>query len=338
MKRLALATAAAALAALAAMMATTAVAQRQFPVADKPVPEDNYPARVTNFAGGVVGLADVTFSSLSGFRPMVVDLYLPPKAKRAAAKPLIIYIHGGGWIGGHTRQAAAFSDFPGVLAQLAREGFVVASLEYRLAGEARYPAQLQDVRASIRFLKANARRYGIDPARVALWGGSAGGHLAALGATTCAVPGIDAAPQPAGSECVQGAAIWYGVFDFSRQIVPMIARGETGPVGLLGCASAATCPADQLAAASAVTFLDAKDPPFLLVHGDEDKVVPVEQSRLAEAAMRGKGVGVEAIYLPGIDHSWIGANPVATRTATLRAVNATFDWFHKLFPAKARAK
>jgi acetyl esterase/lipase len=311
---------------------------RTFPVADKPVPGDVYPDRVTRFPGGVTGLADVIFSTIPGYRPAVVDLYLPPKDKAASPKPLIIYIHGGGWVGGHTRQAAAFSDFPGVLATLASEGFVVASLEYRLAGEARYPAQLQDVRAAVRFLKTNAAKYGIDASRVALWGGSAGGHLAALGATTCGAEGIDDKPQPAGSECVQGAAIWYGVFDFARQIVPMIARGETGPVGLLGCASAATCPADKLAAASAVTFLDAKDPPFLLIHGNDDKVVPAEQSRLAEARMKAVGVAVEAIYMPGIDHSWIGKTPADTRIATLRAANATFDWFHRLFGTKAARK
>jgi acetyl esterase/lipase len=333
MKRLAML---AGLLVLATSISSLAVPPRVFPVAEKPVPEDNYPDRITRFPGGVTGLADVVYSSITGYRPMVVDLYLPPKAKGATAKPLVIYIHGGGWIGGHTRQAAAFSDFPGVLARLASEGFVVASLEYRLAAEAHYPAQLQDVRAAIRFLKANAEKYGIDASRVGLWGGSAGGHLAALGATTCGVSGIDDKPQPTGSECVQGAAIWYGVFDYSAMIAPMIARGETGPVGLLGCATAASCPADRLAAASAVTYLDAKDPPFLVIHGEADKVVPADQSHLTEARMKVVGVPVEAIYLPDIDHSWIGATPAATRTATLRAVNATFDFFHRLFDKPAR--
>jgi len=318
--------------------AALAAPTRVVPVSDKPVPGDVYPDRVTAFPGGVTGLADVVYSTVAGYRPLVVDLYLPPKGKAATPKPLIIYIHGGGWVAGHTRQAAALSNFPGVLARLASEGFVVASLEYRLAAEARYPAQLQDVRAAIRFLKTNAGNYGIDPAKVALWGGSAGGHLAALGATTCGVAEIDDKPQPKGSECVQGAAIWYGVFDYSTIIAPMIARGETGPVALLGCATAATCPADKLTAASAVTFLDAKDPPFLLIHGEADKVVPVDQSRLAEARMRAIGVPVEAIYLPDIDHSWIGTTPAATRAATLRAVNATFDYFHKLFPKRSAAK
>ncbi len=312
----------------------SAAPPRVFPVAEKPVPGDNYPARVTAFPGGVTGLADVVYSSVSGYRPMVVDLYLPPKTKNAGPKPLVMYIHGGGWVGGHTRQAGAFANFPGVLAQLAREGFVVASLEYRLAGEAKFPAQLQDVRAAIRFLKDNASRYGIDKSRVALWGGSAGGHLAALGALSCGATGIDDKPQAAGSECVQGAVIWYGVFDFSTLVAPMIARGETGPVGLLGCTAAASCPADKLAAVSPLTYLDAKDPPFLLIHGDSDKVVPVAQSLEAYDRMKATGVPVEKIVFPGIDHSFIGATPAATRETSLKAVNASFDFFHRLFDKK----
>jgi acetyl esterase/lipase len=320
------------LAAIAAPL--SAAPARTFPIAEKPVPGDNYPARITGFPGGVTGFADVVYSSVPGYRPMVVDLYLPPKGKVAKAKPLVMYIHGGGWVGGHTRQAAAFADFPGVLAQLAREGFVVASLEYRLAKEATFPAQLQDVRAAIRFLKDNAARYGIDKSRVALWGGSAGGHLAALGALSCGATGIDEKPQPAGSECVQGAVIWYGVFDFTSLVGPMIARGESGPVGLLGCTTAATCPADKLAAVSPLTYLDTKDPPFLLIHGEADKTVPVAQSLEAYDRMKAVGVPVEKIVFPGIDHSFIGATPAATRETSLKAVNASFDFFHRLFDKK----
>jgi acetyl esterase/lipase len=310
--------------------AVSAAPTRTFPVAEKPVPGDNYPARVTSFPGGVTGLADVVYSTVPGYRPMVVDLYLPPKAKNAGPKPLVMYIHGGGWVGGHTRQAAAFADFPGVLAQLAREGFVVASLEYRLAGEARYPAQLQDVRAAIRFLKDNAGRYGIDKSRVALWGGSAGGHLAALGALSCGAGGIDDKPQAAGSECVQGAVIWYGVFDFA----PLVARAEGAPVGLLGCATGASCPTDKIAAVSPLTYLDATDPPFLLIHGEADKVVSVDQSLMAYDRMKAVGVPVDKIVFPGIDHSFIGTTPKATRDASLTAINASFDFFHRLFDKK----
>ena len=189
--------------ALAAVAGSAAAKDRVFPVADKPVPGDHYPDRITRFPGGVTGYADVIYSQLPGYRPSVVDVYVPPAAK-ASPKPLVLYIHGGGWVGGHTRQAGALANFPEVLASLASEGFVVASLEYRLSGEAAFPAQIQDVRAAIRFLKANAAKYGIDPARVGLWGGSAGGHLAALGALSCGAPGFDATPATGGQRVRAG--------------------------------------------------------------------------------------------------------------------------------------
>jgi acetyl esterase/lipase len=310
---------------------TSALGQgsRDFPVSDKPVPGDAYPDRITKFPDGVTSFADVTFSTLPGFRPLAIDIYVPKKS--GAPKPLILYIHGGGWMGGHTRQSAAFSNFPAVLAKLASEGFVVASLEYRLSGEAPFPAQLQDARAAIRFLKANATKYGLDPSRVGVWGGSAGGHLAALAALSCGVTSLDPAPAAPGSECVQAAVTWYGVFDFA----PMLARQAPGNAALNPAENAllrctpATCTPEAVRAVSPASYIDAKDPPFLLIHGEKDAVVPVAQSRDAEAAMKAAGMSVEAIYIAGADHSWISTTPSETRAATLKATNATFDFFHR---------
>lgn len=315
-----------ALVALAFVASGAAAAPRSFPVGPAPFLGDAYPDRVTRFAGGITGLADVTYSVTPGYRPQILDLYLPAKGK---PRPLVIYIHGGGWVGGHTRQSGALSNFPQVLASLASEGFVVASLEYRLAGEARYPAQLQDVRAAIRFLKDNAAKYGIDPSRVGVWGGSAGGHLTALAALSCGAPGIDDKPAPAGSECVQAAVTWYGVFDFA----PIAAR-LNAPVQLLGCTAGAPCPAERIATASPVTYIDRNDPPFLLIHGTDDQTVPVTQSTDAYAKMKAAGIKAEEIIIPGVDHSFIGKTAEATRAATLQAVNATFDFFHKTLGPK----
>lgn len=313
----------------AGMAPALAAGGRDFPVSDKPALTDLYPDRVVQFPDGVTGYADVTYATVPGYRPNIVDIYVPASAK-VAPKPLILFIHGGGWVSGHTRHSGALSDFPKALARLASEGFVVASLEYRLAAEARYPAQLQDARAALRFLKANAARYGIDPSRAGVWGGSAGGHLAALTAMTCGEKSFDTAPAPEGSECVQAAVIWYGVFDFK----PMLAAGNA-PSALLGCGDAACAP-DLVARVSPITFVDRKDPPFLLIHGNEDKTVPVAQSHIAEAALKAVGVPVEAIYIPGVDHSFIGATPAQTREATLRAMNASFDFFHAKLDGAAK--
>lgn len=314
-------------AAAAICAAAPASAQRDFPVSDQPSLNDVYPDRVTKFPGGVTGLADVVYSSLPGFRPMVIDIYMP-KAK--APKPLVLYIHGGGWVGGHTRHSGALSNFPQVLAKLASEGFVVASLEYRLSGEAPFPAQLQDARAALRFLKDNAGKYGIDPTRVGVWGGSAGGHLTGLVATSCGETAVDPKPAPAGSECVQAAVTWYGVFDFAPMLKRSIANGSLNAAEnmLLRC-KPAECTAESVAAVSPITHVDAKDPPMLLIHGEKDAVVDVEQSHMMEARLKAAGVPVDAIYIPGVDHSFIGASLTETRAATLKATNATFDFFHK---------
>lgn len=308
-------------AALSALPPASAWAQeRDFPTAAAPVLADRFPVVPVDFPDGVKAYRDVTYQTVPGYRPQVVDVYVPATP---GPHPLVLYIHGGGWMGGHTRHSGALADFPKVLAALAAEGFTVASLEYRLSGEAKFPAQLQDSAAALRFLRARAAEYRIDPARVGVWGGSAGGHLAALTATTCRDTALD--PAAGNDGCVQAAVTWYGVYDFSGMTATP--DGNAAGARLLGCEGA--CPADRIRAVSPVAHIDGKDPPFLLIHGEGDKVVPVAQSRLGEAALRRAGVKVASIYIPGVDHSFIGATLEATRAATLRATNATFDFLHE---------
>jgi acetyl esterase/lipase len=225
---------------------------------------------------------------------------------------------------GHTRHAGAFADWPKVLAALAAEGFTVASLEYRLSGEAKFPAQVQDANAALRFLRGHAADYAIDPARVALWGGSAGGHLTALTALGCGSTALD--PAAGQDTCVQGAVTWYGVYDFAA--MNDTPDGNAAGMRLLGCAG--PCRADQLRSVSPVAYIDRKAPPFLLIHGEEDKTVPVAQSHLGEAALKAAGVPVQAIYIPHVDHSFIGRTPAETHAASMQALNATFDFLHRV--------
>ena len=336
--------------------AALAAAPLEPPTAAKPVLDDRYPERRTSFSDGVVGLADLTYSSLAGYRPLRLDLYRP--ANTSAPHPLVIYVHGGGWQSGHTRHSGAFENWPGVLASIAARGYVVVSLEYRLSGEAPFPAAIQDVKSAIRWLRTNAAEFGIDKQRAVIWGGSAGGQLAALAGTSCGVaalepPGSAAAQRPepgattggsapgagstghakpamsptpapsatAESDCVQGVIAWYGIFDFST-LSTQTGGTNGGPGRYLGCALA-KCSPQALAAAGATTYLDAKDPPTLLIHGVNDHTVPIQQSRAYLAALRAKGVRAELIEIPGVDHSFIGATPEATRAASLQALNAS---------------
>jgi acetyl esterase/lipase len=298
--------------------------------------EDVFPRAPVAFAAGVTALPDVEYSNLIGYRPLLLDLYLP---SAGTAHPLVVWIHGGGWSRGDSRGNGAITDFPTALAGLAARGYVVASVNYRLSGEAKFPAQIQDVNAAIAYLKTNAARYHIDPSRVLLWGGSAGGHLAALAALTC--DNSDYAPEANTgrlsrkeastaaatkvSTCVQGAVIWYGVSEIGK-------FHSDNFTSLMGC----DCP-EKMAMASPVNRVTAKSPPMLLIHGTADSEVPVEQSHALETRLKANGVSVQALYLPDVDHGFIGKTPETTRDATLTALEATFAFIDRVMAPRTQA-
>lgn len=310
-------------------------------VAAKSVREDTFPVIEASYPGGIVARPHVEFANYVGYRPLQLDLYL--HRDRAAARPLVIWVHGGGWSRGDARQSGAFADWPGVLAGLAARGYVVASVDYRLSGEARFPAQVQDVKAAIRFLRSKAGEYGIDPSRVYLWGGSAGGHLAALTTLTCGVAAFDppastgrlphsqamnAKPLPQ-SDCVQGAAIWYGVSDLAAlgpnagsALVPKTMQA------LFGC-DPARCEAEERAA-SPITYIKRDEPPLLLMHGTADTEVSSDQTREMAARVRQAGAPVEMVLVPGANHGFIAPTAAATRADSLLALHRTYAFFDKL--------
>ena len=304
------------------------------PVEASPVLEDRFPQPKVTFDQDVEALPDLVYSVPPGFRPLRLDLYRPRNTgsvKRGL--PLVVYVHGGGWQSGHTRHAGAFANWPGVLALLASRGYVVASIEYRLSGEAPFPAAIHDVKTSIRWLRSKSAQFGIDPTNVIIWGGSAGGQLAALAATSCKVEAFAADPQSplaAQSDCVQGLVTWYGIFDFVNAPLSGVAgQPANSPVKkYLGCMPSDCKPAAELA--SPVSHLDKTDPPALLIHGDLDKVVPVAQSQLFYQATQSKGVKATLLVIKGVDHSFIGENAEATRRASLQALSATFEFFEAI--------
>lgn len=302
-------------------------------IAAKTIRRDVFPQALVRFPGGVVATPQVEIANLDGYRPVRMDIYAP--SRRAGPRPAVLWVHGGGWSRGDSRTSGAYADWPKVLASLAARGFVVASVDYRLSGEARFPAQIQDVKAAIRHLRTHAAELGVDPARVYLWGGSAGAHLAALAATSCGEPAFAPPPStgrlerseiaalkakaaPAGSDCVQGAALWYGVFDLTQ--VP-----EVNVAGLLGC-DPKVC-TETARAASPIHRVGASAPPMLLIHGSGDATAPHAQSAAMAAALQRAGVRAELVTIPGIDHGWLGAAPEATRDASLLALRRTFSFF-----------
>jgi acetyl esterase/lipase len=279
------------------------------------------------FPGGVNATFDLVYGSLKGFRPLTLDVYQPPV--RASAMPLVVFVHGGGWNGGDTRHAASFPDFPRTLAGLAEKGYVVASVSYRLSGEARFPAAVQDIKAAIRWLRGHARDLNLDPTRVAVWGDAAGGQLAALTGVTCGVAPFEPDARDNGelpSDCVQAVIDWGGVADLESLGAPKeeaksaagFAPPPTSDAGdFLGCEPAHCAP--MLARmASPLAFLSATSPAFLIQHGAADTQVPASQSQTLHDALRKAGAPAELVLYPDIGHDFTrGGRP---DPVTLQAV------------------
>jgi acetyl esterase/lipase len=309
-------------------------------ILSKATRDDVFARGAASFPGGIVGFHGIEFANLVGYRPIELDLY---RSGRPGPKwPLIIWVHGGGWSRGDARVSGAYKDWPAVLASLAARGYVVAAIDYRLSGEAPFPAALQDVKAAIRFLRAHADEYGIDSQQVFVWGASAGAQLALLAATTCGVAEFE--PQPSTgrlshaemanaksddvtvSDCVQGAVGWYGVYDLT--IVDRVMVETYLHCVKDSCASA-------MRRADPRTYVNASTPPMFLLHGMADTTAPPQEMTEMEEALRRAGVPVKTLWLKGAHHGWLGATPNATRVASLKALSETFAYFDSVSkPAK----
>jgi acetyl esterase/lipase len=323
---------------LAASPALAATAATGPKIGTKAATADAYPPRKTAFDGGVTGLADVTYAAPLGFRPLKLDLYLPPDRFKGP-RPVVVFIHGGAWGLGSPRVTGAFEDFPAVLASFAARGYVVAGLTYRFFYEAPFPAAEQDVKTAVRWLRANAATYGIDKTRMVTWGVSSGAQLATLTAAACGVTALAPATQPglAGeSDCVQGAVSWYGIFDFAMDFADRSAALAPGASPRIEnpYIACGPCTPEQFRFPSVAPYLDARDPPMLLIHGDADKMIPAHQSQAFDAALRAAGVKSELMILPGVDHSLVGPTPEATRAATLQALARTESFIDGLIGDK----
>ncbi|NIB98622.1 alpha/beta hydrolase fold domain-containing protein [Halobacterium sp. R2-5] len=208
-----------------------------------------------------------------------LDLYLPQE-KNPKPRPVLVYIHGGMWLFG-----AKDAD-PYLYEHLARQGFAVASIEYRFIQEGRFPAQIRDVRAAIRWLRAHASEYDLDGDNVGTLGSSAGGHLSALAGVTNGVDEFEGdGPHTDYSSHVQAAGSWFGLFALHKMV-------ETAPPESDFPYEQPQSPESRLVGetiednpeagkyASPITYLDKDDPPLLLYHGKDDGLVGYGQSEL----------------------------------------------------------
>ena len=224
-------------------------------------------------------LEDVPFSA----HGLKLDI-LRSKIRNPQPVPAVLHLHGGAWI--------MYGKWPPANVFLARAGFVTVSADYRLAPTSTFPAQLEDVRAAVRWLRAHALELGVDPGRIGAWGVSAGAHLAGLLGT--AGEELDD-PDAEHSARVQAVGNVSGVMDF---LDPAFGLGPQ-PLPLFG-APLGDC-LDLAALASPVTHVTADAPPFLHLHGTHDDEVPVSQARRMHSALQGVGASSELVELDG-DH------------------------------------
>lgn len=227
-----------------------------------------------------------------GETTLLLDLHTPSGVKQA---PLIVYVHGGAW------RAGSKSDVP--IARLLDHGFAIASVDYRLSTQARFPAQVHDIKAAIRFLRAKASSFGINTEKIAIIGSSAGGHLAALVGVT---NGHRELEGRVGDHWHQSSAVsaivsFYGASNLQSILGQSTEFGLTVRIPalklLLGDVPEKV--PDLAKLASPVAHLDKQDPPLLLLHGDADPQMPPAQSAEFAKAYLGK---MRLITLPGSKH------------------------------------
>ncbi|MGE0607309.1 MAG: alpha/beta fold hydrolase [Pirellulales bacterium] len=235
---------------------------------------------------------NITYVERDG-KPLKLDLFQPQEMKQPL--PLVVCIHGGGWQSGNKEAFAGFARY------FAQNGFIAVSVQYRLAPAARYPAQIEDVRSAIRWLRANADKYQIIKEQVGVVGGSAGGHLALL-AGLMDDPSDPPADDPHADESCKAQAIvnYFGPADFGKQDWPPVV--EKMLENLMG--GDRTKLAKEFAAASPVSHIDAHDPPVLTFHGTADALVPYNQATGLHAALKEAGVQNELETLTGEGHGF----------------------------------
>ena len=253
-------------------------------------------AEVPKVPEGVTVYRDVVYVT-DGHERQKLDLYVPAVGENL---PLIIWVHGGAWRGGDKAHYIRMAYL--------KAGYAGASLNYRLSQHAVFPAQIEDVKAAVRWLRANAGTYRLDPNRFAAWGSSAGGHLVAMLGTAGDVAEFDVGENQKVSSRVQAVVDYFGPTDFLQMDTHSLPDGlvhdapDSPESQLVG--GPIQEHKDRVARANPITYVSKDDCPFLIIHGDRDKLVPYHQSVLLKDALEAVGVPVTFYKVEGGGHGW----------------------------------
>lgn len=259
---------------------------------------------------------DVTYGNADGVA-LKLDIYYPETA--SGALPVAVYVHGGAWIQGDKNEGAGVKEIP----ELLKRGFLVASINYRLAPQYKFPAQIEDVKCAVRFLRADAINYCLDPDRIGVWGGSAGGHLVDLLGTTDESAGLEGL----GGYLDQSSRVQAVVDMFGPADLNLLFQGPQAAVAeqVFGTSDVGS---QALRLASPVNYVSPDDPPFLIIHGDKDNVVPLKQSQVLYDSLSTAGVPVKLVI---VKNGGYGFNPVGGDISPNRSkiTEAIIDFFEK---------
>ena len=248
---------------------------------------------------GITRLADITYAAI-GDRALRLDVYLPA-TKPESPMPVIMWVHGGGWRGGSKAGI-------GRPAPILEKGFALVSVEYRLSGEALFPAAIADVKAAMRWIRANASTYGFSPSRVGAWGSSAGGHLVALLGTAHEVEEWDRIHEenPGVSSRPDAVCNWFGPTDFLRMndVPGRIDHDAADSPESRFIGGPIQEHPEKAQRANPIRYVTPDDPPMLHMHGELDGSVPFNQSELLHAALEKAGLDTTLHMVRSADHGF----------------------------------
>ncbi|MCW4039743.1 MAG: alpha/beta hydrolase [Candidatus Bathyarchaeota archaeon] len=270
---------------------------------------------------------DVAFGT-SGSRPLLLNI-ARPKKQPLEAMPAIIFVHGGGWYRGDHKGP---QNYP-----FAAAGYFTVNIEYRLSREAIFPAQIHDCKAAIRWLRANAEEYYINPDLIGIWGLSAGGHLASLLGTSGDVPDLEGNGGSEGfSSRVQAVVDWYGPSDLSK-MGGTHDEPDSPECRVVGGLLAERKEIVQMV--NPITYVTSDDPTFLMIHGEKDQIVPFNQSELLYQALKEAEVDVTLIKVTNGDHYFIPNPTNAVIEPSLQEImQKTIDFFDDILIKKVIAR
>ena len=259
---------------------------------------------------------DIVYCTANGVA-LKMDMF-SPRGKGDGPFPAAVYIHGGGWTGGDKAGGEGISD----AIELAGRGYIVSSVNYRLAPQYKFPAQIEDVKCAVRHLRAKAAVYHLDGNRIGVWGTSAGGHLAALLGTTNLRDGFEGSGgYPEQSSRVQAVVDMFGPADLKLEFALANQRIVQQVFG-------ATSSDDPIIVrASPVSHVSSDAPPFLILHGEQDRLVPPAQSRELYERLTAAGATATIVMVVNAGHSFVPmGGPISpTRQEISRMVGDFFD-------------